>query len=337
MSQVRDMTLPDHPPHPIRALYHQPNAPSRTEELTIDNCCVRTPLSHSMYPFFAGPCGNLCPVVGQCCRGTYFWGGHLQIVNGQFTKHTDWLIPFFLAYLFEDKNMARALWDANGQIDTSSRVHHVTRNARVKARAPTRSGNNASIDDDENGGNADEGKSRTGGDANSRASTAGSRPAPIIDVESGAQGKTVRLMEVSAFTDANGAPYELIVDSVTGSRSRDSICSSIISVEAVETPVMVGQDADALRAANEAAANAPEPEPIVYFSWGRRVELPPPVIKPQYAWSEFSGVYGRVSASCLPPNVFEVTCRLNMRVASVKDGATVSEVVTRFVRVRPGS
>ena len=61
------------------------------------------------------------------------------------------------------------------------------------------------------------------------------------------------------------------------------------------------------------------------------VEAPPQVY--YYEWSAPETFYAAVSASCLPEQVASVTCALGFRVVNGNDGATMSDAVTRLVRV----
>jgi len=330
-------------------------------------------------PHVTGPCGNTCPVIQSCCRGTYFYGGHMQIVTGQFSAHTKWLIPFFFAYLKGDLEASRAIWETD-QIENDDRVDHVLRSPRVAAALPTLVFENDEWVTAKSG--ATEAPAAEGAAA---VEAKPSRPDDsVIEVQS-AQHTVSSILEVTAFTNATGLPYSLVLDGITtmarvrnalgrGADSDDSLCEDLLSVIPVpwasETPAMLQdetsqgvtvnsiQESRFIEIRNELAAqtsldvfvgrtvtdeeaaaeSAPEQEPDAPMYrrtwWGELVPIPTDTSRVfYYDWSQPTTFYAAISSSCLPAHIKNVTCSLRFRVVNEKDGATLSNPVTRLVRV----
>ena len=339
-----------------------------------DSAANRNPLIAVLLegaPHVTGPCGNTCPVIQSCCRGTYWYDGHMQIVTGQFSAHTKWLIPFFLAYLKGDLEASRAVWNTD-QIELDDRVDHVLRNSRVVAELPTlvRRGDGWVT------AKSGEGPAEGGADLDGEGGPELKPDDSVIAVLSGEHSEPRAVLQASAFTNATGVPYSLVLDSVrqvailsAGAGADAGLCRDLLSVVPAPAPreeevgdgrATVNSIEDRFVALREelaadggfevhvgrtvapaAPGGAPEEEgegeeegPRFRRTWWGEVveiEAAPPVY--YYEWSAPETFYAAVSASCLPDHVASVTCALDFRVVNGNDGATMSDAVTRLVRV----
>ena len=274
---------------------------------------------------------------------------------------------------------SRAIWETD-QIENDDRVDHVLRGPRVAAALPTLVFENDEWVTAKSG--ATEAPAAEGAAA---VEAKPSRPDDsVIEVQS-AQHTVSSILEVTAFTNATGLPYSLVLDGITtmsrvrnaigrGADSDDSLCEDLLSVIPVpwasETPAMLQDDTSQgvtvnsiqesrfIEIRNELAAqtsldvfvgrtvtdeeaaaeSAPEQEPDAPMYrrtwWGELVPIPTDTSHVfYYDWSQPTTFYAAISSSCLPAHIKNVTCSLRFRVVNEKDGATLSNPVTRLVRV----